>query len=65
MLGFPGCSRISPRIGRNMKSHLQPWHLLLPILAGWINRKQQDAVDYLLTENRILRDKLGKNRVTV
>ena len=63
MLAFPGCSRISPRIGRNMKSQLQPWHLLLLILAGWINRKQQDAVDYLLTENRILRDKLGKKRI--
>jgi len=46
-----------------MKSQLQPWHLLLLILAGWINRKQQDVVDYLLTENRILRDKLGKKRI--
>ncbi len=26
-----------------MKSQLQPWHLLLLILAGWINRRQQDA----------------------
>lgn len=46
-----------------MKSQLQPWHLLLLILAGWINRKQQEAVEYLLTENRILRDKLGKKRI--
>jgi len=46
-----------------MKSQLQPWHLLLLILAGWINRKQQDVVDYLLTENRILHDKLGKKRI--
>jgi hypothetical protein len=42
---------------------LQPWQLLFLILAGWINRRQQDAVDYLLTENRVLRAKLGKKRI--
>ncbi len=46
-----------------MKSQLQPWHLLLLILAGWINRRQQDALEYLITENRILREKLGKKRI--
>ena len=46
-----------------MKSQLQPWHLLLLILAGWINRRQQAAVEYLLTENQILREKLGKKRI--
>jgi len=46
-----------------MKSLLQPWQLLLLILAGWINRRQQDAVEYLLTENRILREKLGRKRI--
>ena len=46
-----------------MESQLQPCHLLLLILAGWINRRQQDAIDYLLTENQILREKLGKKRI--
>ncbi|MBM3790072.1 MAG: hypothetical protein FJW35_06940 [Acidobacteria bacterium] len=46
-----------------MKSQFQPWQLLLLILAGWINRTQQDAIEYLLTENRILREKLGKRRI--
>ena len=46
-----------------MKPQFQPWHLLLLILAGWINRRQQDAVEYLLTENRGLREKLGKKRI--
>jgi len=45
------------RIRGNMKSQPQPWHLLLLILAGWINRHQQDAIDFLLTENHILREK--------
>ncbi len=46
-----------------MKSQFQPWQFLLLILAGWINRRQQDAIEYLLTENRVLREKLGKKRI--
>ena len=42
---------------------LRPWQLLLLILAGWINRDQQDAIEYLLTENQVLREKLGKHRI--
>jgi putative transposase len=42
---------------------LQPWQLLLLVLAGWVNRQQQDAIAYLRTENRILREKLGKKRI--
>jgi hypothetical protein len=44
---------------------LRPWQLLLLILAGWINRDQQDAIEYLLTENQVLREKLGKGRILV
>jgi putative transposase len=46
-----------------MKPQFQPWHLLLLILAGWINRRQQDAVEYLLTENRVLKEKFGEKRI--
>jgi transposase InsO family protein len=46
-----------------MKSLLQPWQLLLLILAGWINRRQQDVIEYLRAENRVLREKLGKRRI--
>ena len=46
-----------------MKSLLQPWQFLLLIRAGWINSRQQEAIDYLRTENRVLREKLGKNRI--
>ena len=46
-----------------MKPQFQPWQLLLLILACWINRRQQDALEYLLTENQILRKKLGKKRI--
>jgi hypothetical protein len=46
-----------------MKSVLQPWHLLLFIIAGWVNRHQQDVVEYLRTENRALKEKFGKKRI--
>ena len=42
---------------------MQPWQLLLLILAGWINRKQQNVIDYLKTENEVLKEKLGKKRI--
>ena len=42
---------------------LHPWHLLIYIGASWVNRHQQDAIDYLRTENQILREKLGKRRI--
>ena len=37
--------------------------ILVLALAGWLNRHQQDAVDYLREENRILRAKLGPRRL--
>jgi transposase InsO family protein len=42
---------------------MQPWQLLLLGLSGWINRHQQHAVEYLITENQILKEKLGKKRI--
>jgi hypothetical protein len=42
---------------------LQPWQLLFVILAGWVNRQQQQVIDYLRTENQVLRQKLGKRRI--
>ena len=42
---------------------LQPWQLYLVILAGWINREQQEVIEYLRTENQVLKEKLGKQRI--
>ncbi len=42
---------------------LQPWQLLLVIMAGWVNDQQQQIIDYLRTENQVLREKLGKKRI--
>ena len=50
-------------IRSHMKSVLHPRQLLLLILAGWINHQEQDAIEYLRAENRVLREKLGKKRI--
>jgi putative transposase len=42
---------------------LQPWHLLLFVFAGWVNRQQQEVIDYLRTENQVLKEKLDKKRI--
>ena len=42
---------------------LQPWQLYVVILAGWINRQQQEVIEYLRTENQVLKEKLGKKRI--
>lgn len=42
---------------------LQPWQMLLLIISGWMNRQQQNAIEYLRTENSVLREKLGKKRI--
>ena len=41
----------------------QPWQLYFVILAGWVNRQQQAVIEYLRTENQVLKEKLGKKRI--
>jgi len=40
--------------GVGMKSVLHPWQILLLVLAGWVNKHQQNAIEYLIAENEIL-----------
>ena len=42
---------------------LDPFRLLLISLAGWMNQQQQEVIDYLQEENRILREQLGGKRL--
>ena len=46
-----------------MNHVLKPWQLFLLILAGWINRHQQEVIEYLEAENQVLREKFGKKRI--
>jgi hypothetical protein len=42
---------------------IKPLNILLVMLAGLLNRRQQEMIDYLKEENKILREKLGKKRI--
>ena len=46
-----------------MRLALDPFRLLLVSLAGWLNQQQQDVIDYLQEENRVLREQLGGKRL--
>jgi transposase InsO family protein len=46
-----------------MTADFLPLRLLLATLAGWINRHQQHVIDYLVEENRALREQLRGRRV--
>ena len=37
---------------------------LMLIFAGWVNRSQQDVIEYLQEENRVLREHLGGKRLS-
>ena len=45
-----------------MHMTLDPFRLLLISLAGWINQQQQDVIEYLREENRVLHEQLGNKR---
>src|SRR5439155_19015548 len=46
-----------------MTADLSPLRLLLVTLAGWVNRHQQQVIEYLVEENRVLREQLKGRRV--
>ncbi len=41
---------------------MQPWYLLLWVMTAFATREQQLRIDYLVTENAILREKVGLKR---
>ena len=41
----------------------KPWTFFMVALAGWMNRQQQEVIEFLREENRILREKLGHKRL--
>ncbi len=46
-----------------MMVDLSPLSLLLVTLAGWVNRHQQQVIEYLVEENRDLKEQLEGRRV--
>ena len=41
----------------------KPFHFLIVAIAGWMNRQQQQVIEYLRTEKQVLREKLGNKRL--
>ena len=41
----------------------KPRQFALIVIAGWMHREQQQLIEYLRTENSVLREKLGKRRI--
>ena len=39
------------------------WQILVVALAGWLNQQQQNVVEYLQEENRVLREQLKGKRL--
>jgi putative transposase len=46
-----------------MKRVFNPFHFVLIALAGWMNQRQYQLIEYLREENRVLREQLGKRRL--
>jgi hypothetical protein len=46
-----------------MRLTLDPFRLLLISLAGYLNQQQQEVIDYLQEENRVLHEQLGSGRL--
>lgn len=42
---------------------LHPWHVVLLALSALVNHERDNALEYLVVENQVLREKLGKDRV--
>lgn len=41
----------------------QALQFLILTTAGWLNRRQEDAIEYLREENRVLREMPGRRRI--
>ena len=46
-----------------MRADFSPLQVLLVTLAGWVNRHQQQVIEYLVEENGVLRKQLKGRRV--
>jgi putative transposase len=46
-----------------MRADLYPLQVLLVTLAGWINRHQQHVIEYLVEENRVLKEQVKGRRL--
>src|SRR5215831_2188241 len=46
-----------------MRAGLDPFTFLIISIAGWMNQRQQQVIEYLVEENRVLREQIGNRRM--
>src|SRR5712691_300439 len=46
-----------------MRAALDPFSSVVISIAGWMNRHQQQVIEYLIEENRVLREQIGSRRM--
>jgi HTH-like domain len=46
-----------------MQAILDPFTFLIISIAGWMNQRQQQVIEYLVEENRVLREQIGNRRM--
>ncbi len=42
---------------------LRPWQLFFLILSSWINRQQQEIIEFQNAQIRVLMEKMGRKRI--
>src|SRR5438132_9860470 len=46
-----------------MRASLDPFSFLVISIAGWMNQHQHHVIEYLIEENRVLREQIGNRRM--
>jgi putative transposase len=46
-----------------MRPVFNPFQFLIIAVAGWMNQRQQHVIEYLMEENRVLREQIGRRRM--
>jgi len=46
-----------------MRAALDPFSFVVISIAGWMNQHQQQVIEYLMEENRVLREQIGNRRM--
>jgi hypothetical protein len=46
-----------------MGNRIDPFRFLAAAIAGWMNQRQQDSLEYLREENRVLREQLAGKQI--
>jgi hypothetical protein len=46
-----------------MRTAFDPFSFLITCIAGWMNQHQHHVIDYLIEENRVLREQIGNRRL--